>query len=113
MEEQPQKDEWDSVMAMMPQSLHGVPFPLVIKGLYLCDILSFSIDEEKNQLLLEMFREGNIFRCLSWKIISLDKLLCRVKHEFNANNKDLYHSGLVLAESEVEINVIKSEPRTK
>lgn len=46
-------------------------------------------------------KKQNIYKCRSWKIISLENLLVDVKHEFNADNARLYSKNLVLAEGEI------------
>lgn len=38
---------------------------------------------------------------ISWQIYTLDKLLVRVKHEFNASNEDLYRPEALLASGEI------------
>lgn len=42
--------------------------------------------------------ENNIYKCKSWKILSLENLLVDVKYEFNSDNLRLYSENLVLAE---------------
>lgn len=43
----------------------------------------------------------NIYKCKSWKLITLENLICDVKYEFNSDNKRLYASELILAEGKV------------
>ncbi len=43
----------------------------------------------------------SIFRCKSWKILSLEGLEVDVKYEFNSDNIRLYNSKLVLAEGKI------------
>lgn len=43
----------------------------------------------------------NIFKCKSWKILTLEKLLVDVKYEFNTHNKQLYSKALILAEGKL------------
>jgi len=40
----------------------------------------------------------NIYKCKSWKIVTLENLKCDVKYEFNSDNKRLYAAELILAE---------------
>jgi len=42
--------------------------------------------------------EKKVYIPLSWQIYTLDKLLVQIKHEFNANNKDLYTKEALLAQ---------------
>jgi hypothetical protein len=45
-------------------------------------------------------RDGlnNIYKCRSWKLITLENLICDVKYEFNSDNKRLYTKENILAE---------------
>ncbi|RKZ31112.1 hypothetical protein DRQ36_03185 [bacterium] len=43
-------------------------------------------------------RNKNIYKTKGWKILSIENLLCDVKHEFNSDNLRLYSEELVLAE---------------
>lgn len=57
-------------------------------------------------LSYEIFEAGrikgeNIYKCKSWKILSIDKLNLNVKYEFNASNKALYDESLILAEGKI------------
>lgn len=42
-----------------------------------------------------------IYKCSSWKILSIENLLVDVKHEFNADNARLYSKNLILAEGKI------------
>lgn len=57
-------------------------------------LMSFELDTAE--------REGRrAFIPISWQIYTLDKLLIQVKHEFNANNKDLYTKKALLAQGRI------------
>jgi len=57
-------------------------------------LMSFELDVAE--------RKGKrAFIPISWQIYTLDKLLTQVKHEFNANNKDLYTDKALLAKGEI------------
>ena len=58
-------------------------------------IVAYEIEETR--------REGR--RCyipIAWKVVSLYSTEIGVKHEFNANNKDLYKEKAILAEGRIE-----------
>ncbi len=38
------------------------------------------------------------YKCASYKLLSIEKLLCDLKHEFNSDNKRLYSKELIIAE---------------
>ena len=40
----------------------------------------------------------NVYKCKSWKILSIHNLLVDVKYEFNSDNRRLYSQELILAE---------------
>ena len=42
--------------------------------------------------------EAEIYKCQSYKILSIDNLSCDIKHEFNSDNKRLYSEELIIAE---------------
>ncbi|MCK5832103.1 hypothetical protein KAH81_00365 [bacterium] len=46
-------------------------------------------------------KEKNIYKTRGWKILSIENLLCDVKHEFNSDNKRLYSEKLILTEGTV------------
>lgn len=69
------------------------------RSFYLSPSEDFKVTQDARHfvLSLEMSQDGhNVHRCKGWKIVSLEKLLVDVKHEFNSDNKRLYASELVL-----------------
>jgi hypothetical protein len=44
---------------------------------------------------------NNVYKCRSWKILSLEDLSVDVKYEFNSDNLRLYSKDLVLAHGEL------------
>ncbi len=60
-------------------------------------VLSYEIVEQKRSGAM------NLYRCSSWKLLSIEKLLVNVKYEFNADNKELYKEELILAEGEITL----------
>ncbi|GAB4202429.1 MAG: type II restriction endonuclease MjaV [Bacteroidia bacterium] len=46
-------------------------------------------------------KNKNIYKCVSWKILSLENLDVDVKYEFNSDNKRLYANHLILAEGKI------------
>ncbi|MBF8266145.1 MAG: Type II site-specific deoxyribonuclease [Dehalococcoidia bacterium] len=78
------------------------------RSFYLSPSEEFKITKDAHHIVVsfEAFVAGNkggkyIFKCRSWKIISLEKLLVDVKYEFNSDNKRLYSPDLILAEGEL------------
>src|SRR3989344_4056062 len=43
----------------------------------------------------------NVFKCKSWKILNIEKLLVDVKYEFNTHNRQLYSKALILADGKL------------
>lgn len=79
-----------------------------MRSFYLSPSEEFKITKDAHHIVVsfEAFVAGNkrgkyIFKCRSWKIISLEKLLVDVKYEFNSDNKRLYSPDLVLAEGKL------------
>lgn len=58
-------------------------------------VISFEIFIEKS------IGKNNIYKCKSWKILSIDKLDVDVKYEFNADNARLYTKELIIAEGKL------------
>ncbi len=52
--------------------------------------------------LLKKTNNGNVYKCKSWKILSLENLSVDVKYEFNSDNKRIYTKELILAEGNVK-----------
>ncbi|OGQ56017.1 MAG: hypothetical protein A3J24_02555 [Deltaproteobacteria bacterium RIFCSPLOWO2_02_FULL_53_8] len=46
-------------------------------------------------------KNKNLYKCRSWKVLTLDELDVDVKYEFNTDNKRLYAEKLVLAEGKL------------
>jgi len=55
-------------------------------------LLSFEI------FITKRIRRMNLYKCKSWKLISLEKLDVDIKYEFQSDNRRLYSSELVLVE---------------
>ena len=55
-------------------------------------IMSFEIFVEK------FIGKNNVYKCKSWKILSIENLDVDVKYEFNADNSRLYSKELIIAE---------------
>ncbi len=55
-------------------------------------VLSFEIYVEKNT------PKNKLFKCKSWKLLSVENLDVDVKYEFNADNARLYTKKLIIAE---------------
>lgn len=59
-------------------------------------VLSFEVFVDKNK------RGNKLFKCKSWKILSLENLDVDIKYEFNADNVRLYSKQLIIAEGALE-----------
>ncbi len=78
------------------------------RSFYLSPSENFKITNDAHHFVLsfEIYvsdKDGfkNVYRCKSWKLISLEKLVCDVKYEFNSDNKRLYAPELILAEGKI------------
>lgn len=75
------------------------------RSFYLSPSEEFKITKDAHHIVVsfEIFVAGmsgrnSVFKCRSWKIISLENLLVDVKYEFNSDNRRLYSRDLILAE---------------
>lgn len=75
------------------------------RSFYLSPSEDFKITRDAHHFIIsyEIYvdgREGrnNIYKCRSWKILSLEDLSVDVKYEFNSDNLRLYSKELILAE---------------
>lgn len=57
--------------------------------------ISFEIYVERRK------QRNNIYKCKSWKILTLENLEVDVKYEFNSDNARLYSKNMILAEGEL------------
>jgi hypothetical protein len=48
------------------------------------------------------FGKKYLFKCKSWKILTIEEIYCDVKYEFNTSNKRLYLPKSILAEGEIK-----------
>lgn len=78
------------------------------RSFYLSPSDEFKITKDAHHIVIsfEIIVAGNIggksiFKCKSWKILSLEKLLVDVKYEFNSDNRRLYSPDLILAEGKL------------
>jgi len=78
------------------------------RSFYLSPSENFKITKEAHHFVVsfEIYVEGtqgrqNIYKCRSWKVLSVEKLLVDVKYEFNSDNARLYAKDLVLAEGKL------------
>lgn len=75
-----------------------------LRSFYLSPSDDFKITKDAHHFVVsfEIYVEteagSNIFRCKSWKILSIESLLVDVKYEFNSDNARLYAKDLILAE---------------
>lgn len=62
------------------------------------DAYHFAISFEISKEIIE---NSLVFVCKSWKILTLENLLCDIKYEFNSDNYRLYSKSLILAEGSI------------
>ena len=72
----------------------------------------FKITSESHHFLIsfEIYVSGkekalNVYKCKSWKLLTLDSLKTDVKYELNSSNACLYSKELILTENDLE-NVV-------
>ena len=75
------------------------------RSFYLSPSEDFKVTKDAHHLVIsfEVFVSGtigrnNVYKCKSWKVISVENLLVDVKYEFNSDNRRLYSDDLILAE---------------
>jgi len=78
------------------------------RSFYLSPSEDFKITQDAHHFVIsyEIYVAGrssanNVYKCSSWKLVTLDNLECDVKYEFNSDNKRLYASELILAEGKI------------
>jgi len=79
------------------------------RSFYFSPSEKFKVTRDGHHFILsyEMYVDGrknrkNIYRCRHWKILSIEKLLVDLKHEFNCDNRRLYADGFLLAEGDLK-----------
>jgi len=75
------------------------------RSFYLSPSPDFKITKDAHHFIMsfEVYAVGRkgkntLYKCRSWKVLTLDELDVDVKYEFNTDNKRLYASKLILAE---------------
>lgn len=75
------------------------------RSFYLSPSDDFKVTQDAHHFIIsyEIYvdgREGrnNIYKCRSWKVLSIEELSVDVKYEFNSDNIRLYSKDLILAE---------------
>lgn len=78
------------------------------RSFYLSPSEDFKITKNAHHFLMsfEIYVEGsqgktNVYKCRSWKLLSVETLLVDVKYEFNSDNARLYAKDLILAEGKL------------
>ena len=78
------------------------------RSFYLSPSDSFKVTTDAHHFIIsfQIYVDGrlndkNIYKCSSWKILSIDQLLVDVKYEFNSDNIRLYTEHLILAEDDI------------
>jgi hypothetical protein len=78
------------------------------RSFYLSPSEDFKVTRDAHHFVIsyEIYVDGrvgrnNVYKCRSWKILSLEDLSVDVKYEFNSDNLRLYSKDLVLAHGEL------------
>ena len=78
------------------------------RSFYLSPSEDFKVTKSAHHFLVsfEIYVEGsqgktNIYKCRSWKLLSVETLLVDVKYEFNSDNARLYAKDMILAEGKL------------
>ncbi|OGF64498.1 hypothetical protein A2661_02665 [Candidatus Giovannonibacteria bacterium RIFCSPHIGHO2_01_FULL_45_24] len=78
------------------------------RSFYLSPSEDFKVTKDAHHLIIsyEIYIAGkigkkNVFKCKSWKILNIEKLLVDVKYEFNTHNRQLYSKALILADGKL------------
>jgi len=79
------------------------------RSFYLSPSEDFKITKDAHHFVVsfEIFESGrqgntNIYKCKSWKVLSIETLEVDVKYEFNSDNARLYAKELILAEGRLD-----------
>lgn len=79
-----------------------------MRSFYLSPSDDFKVTKDGHHFVVsfEIFvssRQGrnNVFKCRSWKVLSIENLEVSVKYEFNSDNARLYANELILAEGKL------------
>ena len=80
-----------------------------MRSFYLSPSENFKITQEAHHFLLafEIYISStsgtiNIYKCKSWKLLSLENLKCDLKYEFNSNNNRLYDESLIITSGKIK-----------
>lgn len=102
------EDEWNRTIYLDCKTYNSLTKDQTFRTFYFSPSKDPKITKDAFHLLMSFEldtaeREGRrAFIPISWQIYTLDKLLIQVKHEFNANNKDLYKSEFLLARGKIK-----------
>ena len=98
-------DKFDRVNYLECKTFNIASLTSSLRSFYLSPSDKFKITKDAHHFVVsfEIFVEksigkNNIYKCKSWKILSIENLDVDVKYEFNANNPRLYSEKLIIAE---------------
>jgi hypothetical protein len=81
------------------------------RSFYLSPSEDFKVTNDAHHFILsfETYVDGrvgnnNLYRCKTWKILSIGNLLVDVKYEFQSDNRRLYSKEMVIAEEELPVS---------
>ena len=101
-------DEFGNLNYLECKTHNAQNLTTTFRSFYLSPSEDFKITQNAHHFVIsyEIFVEGrsgnnNIYKCKSWKLLSVENLLVDVKYEFNSDNRRLYSEELVLAEGAI------------
>ncbi len=96
--------EYDNIFYYLEIKTYNVKSKAsAFRSFYLSPSDEFKVTHDGHHLLLafEMEFKNLHYWPTAFKLITLEHLKCQVKHEFNANNKDLYQDKAILLEGKL------------
>ncbi len=101
-------DEFDRVNYLECKTFNIENISTTQRSFYLSPSDNFKVTKDAHHFVIsfEVYvskKRGklNVYKCSSWKILTLDKLDVDVKYEFNSDNKRMYSGELIIAEGKI------------
>lgn len=102
------KDEFDRINYLECKTFNIKTINTTLRTFYLSPSSDFKVNINAHHFLIsyEIEHQGNsgnnhIYKCKSWKLLSLENLMVDVKYEFQSDNKRLYVKSEILAEGDL------------
>lgn len=102
------KDEYDRINYLECKTYNIENINSTQRSFYLSPSDDFKVASDAHHFIIsfEIIEESrgatfNIYKCNGWKLLSAEKLLVDVKHEFNSDNARMYQKELILAEGKM------------